>query len=116
VVRSRKKDPEKTKKLLEKHEGYARLLKNEDFKKLRLEFELMARMEGLNSLRPEKSNFERSMAAGILDFLERRFSAMERQARPEALKKLREGLEDQDGSRVGDKPTGYTGIAGIGEF
>lgn len=121
MVRSRTRDPEKTKQILEKYERAARLLANPDFQEWRREIEIIARMEGLNSLRPNKSNFERTMATGILDFIERRFSAMEKQARPEALKKLREGLEDQNGSRVDGRagkhePAGYTGISAVGEF
>ncbi len=123
MVRYKKpKDPEKIRKTLEKHQRSERLLENEDFKEWRLEMELIARMEGLNSLRPQRSNADRMMASGILDFIERRFTAMERQARPEALKKLKESLgEAENGQRVTERvgklePSGFAGIAAIGEF
>ena len=124
MVRSKKpRDPEKTKRTLAKHERSARLLQSADFKEFRLELELIARMEGLNSLRPARSNYDRAMASGILDFIERRFSAMERQARPEILSKLKESLEEsEDGHRVTEsaeqrEPSRFAGLGiGSGEF
>lgn len=123
MVRSKKpRDPEKTKRILEKHERSARLLKNVDFTEWWCELEILARMEGLNSLRPQKSNYDRAMASGILDFIERRHTVMERQARPDSLTKLRESLKEfEDGQRHDRRagkhePSGFAGISAVGEF
>lgn len=119
MARSKKTDPEQIKKRLEKRERWARLLANEDFKQWRAEFEYRAAWEGRESLRPERSNYERAMTSGILDFIERVFGAMERGSTPEVLKKLRESLEKTDGlnGRAGKhEPGGFAGISAIGSY
>jgi hypothetical protein len=107
---------------LEKRERDSRLTNNADFRAWRQELEILARMEGLNTLSPNRSNYDRAMASGILDFIERRFLAMERSARPEVVKKLRKSLEEsEDGQRGSERagqrePSGFAGISAIGEF
>jgi hypothetical protein len=120
VVRSKKsRNPEKTRLILEKHERAARLLANADFISWREDIQKLVEKEGLESLEPDRSNFDRTMATGILGFVKRLFGMMERQSRPEAMKKLRESLEDPDGvgRRAGKhEPAGYPGISAVGEF
>jgi hypothetical protein len=119
VARSRKRDPEQTRKILAKNERAARLLASNDFKEWRRDLEHQAEREGLATLRPNRSNFDRAMATGILGFVASLFSVMERQANPEKLKELRNSLEEEDGpsGRAGKhEPTGYPGISAIGEF
>jgi hypothetical protein len=116
-----KVSPEEIRKILTIHERSARLLKNDDFLGWKQDLEENVKKEGLDTLQPGRSNFDRAMATGILGFVKELFNVMGRQANPETLKKMRKRLkeaEDARDRRAGEQrePARYAGISGIGQF
>lgn len=121
MARSNEETIRKKRAVLKVHERAARLLENQDFLGWRDDIRKNVEMEGLDTLQIGRSNFDRAMATGILGFVKSLFGVMERQARPEALKKLRKSLKEAEDARDSRaererEPAGYAGISAIGEF